>query len=86
MKGTKADLLHNLGYTALVYGRITKKLQLKESNPTIEKIISSIIAQTPEENISKSGKNYYVLNQNKNIRITINSTTHSVITVDRILK
>lgn len=43
-----------------------------------------VIEQTEERFISRVGKNYYVTNAENNIRITINSNTFRVISVDRI--
>lgn len=86
MKVNKIEILNNICYTELVYGRINKKLRVDYAKPEIEKLIFNTINETAEKFIQKVGKNYYITNTNKNIRITINSYTHRVITVDRITK
>lgn len=80
----KNKILINICYTELVYGRINKKLKSNLSKVEIEKSISEIIKETPINNFEKIGKNYYISNTEANIKITINSYTHRVITVDRI--
>jgi DNA primase large subunit len=76
--------LCNICYTELVYERINKKLNTKFSKEQIEKLIFEVIRKTGENCFEKTGKNYYVTNIENNIRITINSNTFRVITVDRI--
>jgi ribosomal protein L28 len=83
---SKAEILQNLCYTKLVYCRINKKLNVKLSTEQIEELLSEVIAKTDEHFFEKAGKNYYVTNTGYNIRITINSNTFRVITVDRIYK
>lgn len=80
----KAKILNGVCYTDLVYGRINKKLKSNYSKPEIEKFIFDILNETPEGFFQKTGKNYYVTNDNNNIKITINSNTYRVITVDKI--
>jgi len=80
----KNEILQKICYTQLVYGRISKKLNTKFSKEQIEELIFDIIEKTEENSIEKKGKNYYVTNIEYNIRITINSTTFRIITVDRI--
>lgn len=80
----KTDLLKNICYTELVYGRINKKLRSNFSKAEIEKLISAMIEQTPEQCFQRTGKNIYVSNIDKNIQITINSNTFRIITVDKI--
>ena len=46
MKNCKKEILDNLCYTDLVYGRINKKLNLKFSNNEIEKLILITISET----------------------------------------
>ena len=80
----KQEILENICYTELVYERINKKLNIKFSKKQIEEYIFNILKETDEIFFSGIGKNIYVLNTENNIRITINSNTFRVITVDRI--
>jgi hypothetical protein len=50
----------------------------------IEEFIFKILEETEEKFFSKIGKNYYVTNTENNIKITINSNTFRIITVDKI--
>ncbi len=77
-------ILENLSYTELVYGRIQKKLHIQLSKEEIEVFIYKLINNTDQEFFSKIGKNYYIFNRKNSIKITVNSSTHRVITVDRI--
>ena len=86
MNINKTEILNNICYTELVYGRINKKLNTNLSKPEIEKILIDIIKETQEIFFKRIGKNVYVTNSGKNIKITINSNTYRVITVDRIAK
>lgn len=86
MKNYKKVILNNLCYTELVYGRIAKKLNIELSKVKIEKLISTIITETGETNFQKTGKNIYITNNEKNIRLTINSFTNRIITVDKLNK
>jgi len=79
----KQRIIENLCYTELVYERINKKLSVNFSKEQIELFIAEILNNTNERNFIKTGKNYYVTNTEKNIRITINSNNFRVITVDR---
>jgi len=81
---SKNEILHNICYTELVYERINKKLNAKFSKEQIEKLIFEVIEKTEESCFEKIGKNYYVSNIEHNIRITINSNTFRIITVDRV--
>lgn len=80
----KQKILENICYTELVYGRINKKLNVKLSKEEIEIFILKTLKQTEDSFFNKTGKNYYVTSVESNIRITINSHTFRVITVDRI--
>jgi hypothetical protein len=84
MGSIKKQILEKLCYTELVYGRINKKLNLDLSNNQIEKLIVDVLQEGPEENYYKNGKNYYVTNSKRKIRVTINSYTFRVVTVDRV--
>ncbi len=82
MKRSKTEILNNICYTELVYGRINKKLNRKLAKSEIEKMLFDTIKKTHETYFQKTGKNYYITNIEKNIKITINSNTFRVITVD----
>jgi hypothetical protein len=82
MGTTKTEILHKLCYTELVYGRINKKLNKQLSKGQIEELLHHTIKETKEDSFQRKGKNIYVSNHEKSIRITINSNTFRVITVD----
>ena len=86
MNINKAEILQNICYTELVYGRINKKLNTKLSKSEIEEMLFDIISKTPDMFFQRTGKNIYVSNKDKNIRITINTNTYRIITVDIITK
>ncbi len=79
----KQNILKNICYTEQVYDRINKKLKTILSKKQIEIYLLLILKETNEQNFRKKGKNIYILNTNYNIRITINSNTVRVITVDK---
>ena len=80
----KKEIIKNICYTEMVYGRINKKLSLNLNKCEIEEFISGLLKDTSEKDYSRIGKNYYVTNLERNIRVTINSNTFRIITVDRI--
>ena len=82
MIGSKTQILNNICYTELVYERINRKLNSKFSKYEIERMLFKIIRETDEMHFQKTGKNFYITNTENNIRITINTTTCRVITVD----
>ena len=84
MNINKKEILEKICYTELVYGRINKKLELKFSKKQIEEFIFNILKATDEKRYSKIGKNFYITNMENNIKVTVNSNTFRVITVDRI--
>ena len=86
MKNYKKVILDNYCYTEPVYGRIAKKLNIELSKVKIEKLISTVITETNEANFQKKGKNIYITNNEKNIRLTINSFTNRIITADKLSK
>lgn len=86
MNSHKKDILNRICYTELVYARINKKLNKKFSKDEIEKMIHEICNETNELQFQKAGKNIYVTNHERNIRITINSNTCRIITVDDLKK
>jgi hypothetical protein len=81
---TKTTILSKICYTELVYERINKKLKSTFSKPEIEEMVFDVIKETSEIFFQKIGKNIYVTNNKKNIKITINSNTHRIITVDKL--
>ncbi|MEA2097183.1 MAG: DUF3781 domain-containing protein [Candidatus Cloacimonadota bacterium] len=84
MNINKRDILKYICYTELVYERINKKLNINFSKKQIEEFIIKILKETENKFFEKIGKNIYVTNTRNNIKITINSNTFRVITVDRI--
>lgn len=80
----KSEILSKICYTDLVYGRINKKLKTNYSISEIKTLLYNLIKESPESSIQKIGKNFYILNPKNNIRITVNSHTFKVITVDRV--
>jgi hypothetical protein len=84
MNNYKKEILNNLCYTELVYGRINKKLNIELSKAKIEELILTIIKETEEAEFIKTGKNIYITNKLKNVKLTINSYTNRIITADKI--
>ncbi len=84
MNSYKKEILNKICYTELVYGRINKKLNLELSKDRIEKLISEILSETDESEFQKRGKNIYITNNKRNIRLTINSFTNRIITADKL--
>jgi hypothetical protein len=84
MNSHKTEVLDKICYTELVYERINKKLNKNLSKEGIEKMIFKTLKETDELQFQKTGKNIYVTNNERNIRITINSNTYRVITVDNL--
>ncbi|PHR71564.1 MAG: hypothetical protein COA67_05980 [Lutibacter sp.] len=82
----KKKIIKNHCYTELVYGRINKKLSTNFSNEESELLIKKVLEETGIEYYEKKGKNFYIRNKKHNIKITINSNTFRVITVDKIVK
>ena len=80
------EILSKICYTELVYQRINKKLKTELSKLEIEKMLFDILNDTQEKYFKKIGKNIYVNNSDNNIKITINSNTFRIITVDKIVK
>ncbi|KXX66891.1 DUF3781 domain-containing protein [Flammeovirga sp. SJP92] len=82
----KQTIIDNLCYTALVYGRINKKLSLQLNQKEIEALLLKVLHETDEKFYIKTGKNFYISNSSHNIRVTVNSYTFRVITVDQLEK
>jgi hypothetical protein len=86
MNNFKSEILNNIGYTELVYGRINKKLKIDLSKDKIEALITTIILETEENDFIKKGKNIYISNEKRNVVLTINSYTNRIITADKLNK
>ncbi len=86
MNNLKKEILDKICYTELVYERISKKLKINLSKNKIEELIIVIISETEESNFLKKGKNIYITNNKRNIRLTINSYTNRIITADTLNK
>lgn len=84
MNSDKIEILNNICYTELVYGRINKKLKINLSKKEIETMILEVIKETDESEFLKKGKNIYITNNERNIRLTINSFTNRIITADKL--
>ena len=82
----KNKILNNICYTELVYDRINKKLKSNFSKAKIETKLFKTIEETEISFFEKIGKNFYITNTDNNIKITINSNTFRIITVDKIRK
>lgn len=54
----KTQILENICYTQLVYGRINKKLKSNFSNAEIEKLIFETIEKTEIYNFEKKGRTF----------------------------
>lgn len=80
----KQKIIDKICYTELVYKRINKKLNTTLSKEEIEGYMLEILKETDVSFFTRRGKNYYVINEESGIRITINSNTFRIITVDRI--
>jgi Protein of unknown function (DUF3781) len=83
MPNFKSIILDKICYSALVYQRINKKLKIELSNVQIENLVLEIIKESAESDFQKLGKNIYIYNHEKNVRLTINSFTNRIITADR---
>ena len=67
--------------------KVNKKINHKKvSKSEIEKMLLDILNETQEKYFERIGKNIYVTNSDNNIKITINSNTFRIITVDKIDK
>lgn len=80
----KSDILKKHCYTALVYQRINKKLSTLFSKKEIETLMYESIKEADLKCFEKIGKNFYISNSTNNIKITVNSATYRIITVDKI--
>ena len=80
----KNKVIESICYTELVYDRISKKLNVKYTRAQIETFVLKVLEGTDSRFFIRKGKNIYVTSKSDNIRITINSYTFRVITVDRV--
>lgn len=83
-KQEKEHIINNHKHTLSWYDRINKKLWLSYNHNQIDNYIKDVLLATSLHDCIKTGKNYYFYNRQENIKITINSHSYSVITVDRI--
>ncbi|MCH3880952.1 MULTISPECIES: DUF3781 domain-containing protein [Tenacibaculum] len=86
MKLDKEEILQNHCYTELVYQRINKKLNSSFTKLEIEALIRKVLTETEVDNFERKGKNFYIYNKEHNIKITVNSNTFRIITVDWFIK
>jgi len=86
MNNYKNEVLDKICYTDLVYERINKKMNIELSKDKIEEMIFAIIKETEETEFKKIGKNIYITNNERNVRLTINSYTNRIITADKLNK
>ncbi|MBP6410711.1 MAG: DUF3781 domain-containing protein [Pseudarcicella sp.] len=86
METYKKTILDKICYTELVYERINKKLKTELSKIEIEELIFTTIAETDENEFVKTGKNIYISNHERNLKLTINSFTNRIITADKLIK
>lgn len=84
MTDYKKEIKDKICYTNLVYERINKKLNIELSKDKIEEMIFEIINETDESEFLKKGKNIYITNHERNVRLTINSFTNRIITADKL--
>ena len=84
MINIKNEIINSICYTDLAYQRIRKKLGIEVSNEAIEHMIIDLLIRTPDKDYKKIGKNYYISNSNENVKLTINSNTYRLITVDHL--
>ena len=82
----KKQIIDNHCYTKLVYQRINKKLNANFSEEETEQLIKKVLEETELAKFEKIGKNFYISNSDHNIRVTVNSNTFRIITVDKIEK
>jgi len=84
MEIDKIEIIKKHCYTELVYQRINKKLGTNFSNKESESLLKMVLKETGIEGYEKKGKNFYISNKQYNIKVTINSNTFRIITVDKL--
>ncbi|MQS52641.1 DUF3781 domain-containing protein [Companilactobacillus mishanensis] len=77
------EIAGNICYTELVYGRVNKKLKVDLSSNEIEEMVMEIL-KDHQSIIEKIGKNFYISNLEKHVRLTVNSYNYRLITANRI--
>ena len=82
MEDYKTEIINKICYTDLVYERINKKLNLQLPKDEIETMIHQIIEDTDKAEFRRRGKNIYITNNQRNVRLTINARTNRIITAD----
>lgn len=70
----------------MVYDRINKELNTNFPKQESTSSIQKVIVETELSQFKKKGKIFYISNHKNNIRITVNSNTYRIITVDLIKK
>ncbi|WP_423058328.1 DUF3781 domain-containing protein [Brevibacterium linens] len=68
-------------YTDLVFDRVNEKLGTSLSNTEVKELVASVM-QSSESVANRSGKNWYISEWHTGVRLTINASTLSLITVD----
>ena len=86
MEINKEEISQKHCYTELVYQRINKKLSTSFTKSEIETLIRKVLMETDIDNFERKGKNFYISNKENNIKVTVNSNTFRIITVDRLEK
>ena len=86
MENYKKNILEKICYTELVYSRINKKLKTEMSKEKVEEMVLAILKETEETDYRKIGKNIYVTNIKRNVKLTINTYTNRIITADKLNK
>ncbi|KRL00985.1 DUF3781 domain-containing protein [Liquorilactobacillus capillatus] len=77
-------IAENLCYTKLVYQRINKKLAGKYTKTEIKILLREPVLEATQ--MIHKGKNFYIYNNQRGIRITVNVNNYRVITVDKWVK
>ncbi|MCG8452544.1 MAG: DUF3781 domain-containing protein [Spirochaetales bacterium] len=78
----KEQILKNICYTDLVYGRFNKKLHKNLTRNEIEQLVKDTIGEVDADSIQKIGKNFYISNEHRGIRLTVNKHNYRLITAD----
>lgn len=71
-----------IGYTKLVYDRVSKKLRTNYTKKQIEELVEAILNDN-QTKLSRVGKKYYLWHSEKHIQLTINASSYRLITADR---
>ncbi|MEG2294195.1 MAG: DUF3781 domain-containing protein [Carnobacterium sp.] len=79
----KNTIIEKVCYTDLVFERVNKKFSKTMTQNEIKFLVLAILNDNRSQ-FEKIGKNYYVSNMPKGIKLVINSSTYRLITVDKI--